>query len=52
MKRFRFLDWKIYKEAKELFKLILEIVKKLLVVNCGLLVTRGRVAQLVRARES
>jgi len=29
MKKFRFLDWKVYQDAKELFALILKIVKKL-----------------------
>ncbi len=29
MKKFRFLEWKIYKDAKELFSLLLKIVKKL-----------------------
>jgi len=29
MTKFRFLEWKVYKESKELFKLILKIVKKL-----------------------
>ncbi len=28
-KRFRFLDWKVYKHAKELFSVILKIVNKL-----------------------
>ena len=29
MEKFRFLNWKVYKDAKELFKIILEIVKNL-----------------------
>jgi len=29
MKKFRFLDWKVYQDAKDLFALILKIVKKL-----------------------
>lgn len=29
MDKFRFLKWKVYQDAKELFALILEIVKKL-----------------------
>ena len=29
MKKFRFLDWKVYKDAKELFSLLLKIVKNL-----------------------
>lgn len=29
MKKFRFLEWKVYKDAKELFSLLLKIVKKL-----------------------
>ncbi len=29
MKKFRFLDWKVYKDAKELFKVILGVVKSL-----------------------
>lgn len=29
MKKFRFLDWKVYKDAKELFKILLKIVKSL-----------------------
>jgi len=29
MKKFRFLEWKVYKDSKELFALILKIVKKL-----------------------
>ncbi len=29
MKKFRFLDWKVYKDAKELFSLLLKIVRKL-----------------------
>ncbi len=29
MKKFRFLDWQVYKEAKKLFSFLLEIVRKL-----------------------
>lgn len=29
MKNFRFLEWKVYQDAKYLFSLILELVKKL-----------------------
>lgn len=29
MKRFRFVDWKVYKDAKLLFALVLKIVQKL-----------------------
>jgi four helix bundle protein len=29
MKKFRFLEWRVYKEAKELFSLLLKIVKEL-----------------------
>ncbi len=29
MNKFRFLDWKVYQDAKELFSLILRLVKKL-----------------------
>jgi four helix bundle protein len=29
MEKFRFLNWKVYKDAKELFRIILEIVKNL-----------------------
>lgn len=29
MRKFRFLEWKVYKDSKELFKLILKIVKNL-----------------------
>jgi four helix bundle protein len=29
MKKFRFLEWKVYKDAKELFSFLLKIVKKL-----------------------
>lgn len=29
MKKFRFLDWQVYKDAQELFPIILKIVKKL-----------------------
>jgi len=29
MKQFRFLDWKVYKDAQKLFSLLLQIVKKL-----------------------
>ncbi|MGC9031426.1 MAG: four helix bundle protein [Minisyncoccia bacterium] len=29
MKKFRFLDWEVYRDAKKLFSLILQIVRKL-----------------------
>ena len=29
MKQFRFLDWKVYKDAQKLFSSLLQIVKKL-----------------------
>ncbi len=29
MRKFRFLEWKVYKDAKELFSVILKIVKRL-----------------------
>jgi len=29
MKKFRFLEWQVYKDAKELFNFILKLVKKL-----------------------
>ena len=29
MKKFRFLEWKVYKDSQELFKIILKTVKKL-----------------------
>jgi four helix bundle protein len=29
MKRFRFLDWQVYKDSKKLFSILLDIVKKL-----------------------
>ncbi len=29
MRKFRFLEWKVYKDAKELFSLLLKIVKRL-----------------------
>ena len=29
MKKFRFLEWEVYKDAKELFSLLLKVVKKL-----------------------